>query len=379
MYISLTNAAKGDDMKAWVHYGFSDMRLEEIPYPRLQHGWVILRVRVVQPSITEALLSQGLGTLNTLVKSVEKRMKQKPPVQLFGHELAGEVVEVGEGVDALRKGDRVTADAHLACHKCHYCKIGARERCLNHEVVGFDIPGAFAEYVALPAEILFKLPDTVSNSEGACIQPLSECVAAVGSARVNTGDTVVIIGQGVMGLSTMQAARVSGAGKVIGIDVRQEALRIAAQLGADETINAERVDPIQKVRELTENRGADIVVEAAGGSTKMGLAGTMALQQAAEMVTVAGKIIQIAHLEKPLENFDTGLFRTKAVKWLYPDFASAQITKHTINLVASKRITLKPLITHVLEGIDKLPEALEITMNKSKYGAINPAQVRIID
>jgi len=364
-------------MKAWVHYGFNDMRLEEVAYPRLQPGWAIVKVKVVQPSITEALLSQGLSTLDALVKAVEKRMKEKPPVQLFGHEFAGEVVEVGEGVDTLRKGDRVTADAHLTCHKCYYCKIGARERCLNFEVVGFSIPGAFAEYVALPAEILFKLPETVSDSEGACIQPLSECVAAVDSARLSTGDTVVILGQGVMGLSTMQAARVSGAGRMIGIDVREEALRIAAQLGADETINATKVDAIQKVRQLTDNRGADIVVEAAGGSMKMGLAGTRALEQAAEMVTVAGKIIQIAHLEKPLDRFDTGRFRTKAIKWLYPDFASDQMTKHTINLVASKRITQKPLITHVLEGIDKLPKALEITINKSKYGAINPAQLRI--
>jgi threonine dehydrogenase-like Zn-dependent dehydrogenase len=364
-------------MKAWVHYGFNDIKLEEIPKPRIKPEHVIVKVKVVQPSITEVLLSRGIPTFPKVVEAVKKRFSQKTPVQLFGHEFCGEIVELGEGVTSLKIGDRVTAKAQIPCHKCFQCMAGRIHFCSNFELLGFDIPGALAEYALIPQEILYKLPNTISDSEGATMQPLGECVAAVAAVGLNAGDTVVVLGQGSMGLSSMQAAKVSGAGRLIVTDVRDESLEMARSLGVDETINAKETDPVKKVLDLTEGGGADIVIEAAGGSPEVGLAGFDTLYQAVEMVSTGGKILEIAHFEKPVENLPTGTFRMKCIKWMFPDFTSNKMMRHTMSLVASGRIRQKPLITQVVEGIENLPEVFEITINKTKYHTLNPAQLKI--
>ncbi len=364
-------------MKAWVHYGFNDIKLEEIPKPRIKPEHVIVKVKVVQPSITEVLLSRGIPTFPKVVEAVKKRFSQKTPVQLFGHEFCGEIVEIGEGVTSFKIGDRVTAKAQIPCHTCFQCMAGRIHFCSNFELLGFDIPGALAEYALIPQEILYKLPNTISDSEGATMQPLGECVAAVAAVGLNAGDTVVVLGQGSMGLSSMQAAKVSGAGRLIVTDVRDESLEMARSLGVDETINAKETDPVKKVLDLTEGGGADIVIEAAGGSPEVGLAGFDTLYQAVEMVSTGGKILEIAHFEKPVENLPTGPFRMKCIKWMFPDFTSNKMMRHTMSLVASGRIRQKPLITQVVEGIENLPEVFEITINKTKYHTLNPAQLKI--
>ena len=364
-------------MKAWVHYGFNDMKLEEVPNPTIKPEHVIVKIKVVQPSITEVLLSKGIPTFPKIVETVKKRFSQKTPIQLFGHEFCGEIVETGEGVTNLKIGDRVTAKAQIPCHTCFHCMAGRTHFCSNFELLGFDIPGALAEYALIPEEILYKLPDTISDSEGATMQPLAECVAAVAFVGLNAGDTVVVLGQGSMGLSSMQAAKNSGAGRLIVTDVRDECLEMARTLGVDETINAKETDPVKRVLDLTEGGGADIVIEAAGGSPEVGLAGFDTLYQAVEMVSTGGKILEIAHFEKPIENLATGPFRAKCIKWMFPDFTNTKMMRHTINLVASGRIRQKPLITHIVEGIENLPEVFEITLDKAQHHTLNPAQLKI--
>jgi len=365
-------------MKAWVHYGFSDMRLEDIPDPTIEPLHVIVKVNVVQPSITEALLSQGLPTFPKLVEAAKRRLAEKTPIQLFGHEFAGEIIEVGEGVEHLRVGDRVTAKAAIACHECSNCRTGRPHFCLNTKFLGFDIPGALAEYALIPAQILYRLPDSLSDSEGATMQPLGECVTAVAKVGLNAGDTVAVLGQGAMGLSSMQAAKNTGAGRLIVTDIRDEALEMARQLGADEVIDAQEIDPVEKVLELTDGIGPDLVIEAASGSRKVGLSGTDTFYQAVEMVSAGGKILEISHFEKPLENLTTGIFRHKAIQWIFPASTTDKMMEHTINLAASGRIQQKPLIIHVVEGIENLPEVLEITTNKPKHRTLNPAQLKIV-
>ena len=364
-------------MKAWVHYGFNDMRLEEIPNPRIKPKHVIVKVKVVQPSITEVLLSRGIPTFPKLVDAVKRRFSGKTPIQLFGHEFCGEIVETGEGVTGLQVGDRVTAKAGIPCHNCFQCRAGRTHFCSNFKVLGFDIPAGLAQYALIPEEILFRLPDTISDSEGATMQPLGECVTAVATVGLNAGDTVVVLGQGSMGLSSMQAAKISGAGRLIGTDVRDECLEMARSLGVDETINAKETDPVKEVLDLTEGGGADLVIDAASGSPEAGLAGFDTFYQAVEMVSSGGKILEIAHFEKPIENLATGPFRAKSIKWMFPDFPSNRMMRHTISLVASGRIRQKPVIKHIVEGIENLPEVFEITTNKTKYRTLNPAQLRI--
>jgi threonine dehydrogenase-like Zn-dependent dehydrogenase len=364
-------------LKAWIYYDFNDFRLEDVPAPEVKPGWIIVKVKVVQPSVTEVLLSKGIPTV--AYDLIKKRLSEEAPIQLFGHEFAGEVTEIGEGVTDFNVGDRITAQVTVSCGKCYLCSIGQEEKCTNFQFIGYHFPGALAEYVAIPVRpgVVTKLPDNISDSEGAVIQPLSDCVASVDSAELKMGDVVAMIGQGCMGLLTMQVTGASAAGKIITIDVRKEVLDISSKLGADEIVNAVEEDPVKKVLELTHQVGADVVFESAGGSPKAGLSGFKTLQQAIDMVRGSGKILQISHFEAPIDKFDIAEFRRKCIRFIFPDKAGRRTLEHTINLVASGRVRLKPLITHMLDGLEKLPEAIEITSNKTKYKSINPAQLKV--
>jgi threonine dehydrogenase-like Zn-dependent dehydrogenase len=190
------------------------------------------------------------------------------------------------------------------------------------------------------------------------------------------GDSIVVFGQGSMGLECMQIARLSGAGLVITVDVRDEACRVSKELGADHALNAAQVDPVDAIRELTGGNGADVVFECAGGSPKQGLAGQKTVMQAVDAVRSGGKIIGVSWFGQPLE-IDIDTLRERSLRYLFPDISTRGHLEHTVHLVASGRVRLKPTITHVLHGIETVPEAFEITANKGKYKAINPAQVVI--
>jgi threonine dehydrogenase-like Zn-dependent dehydrogenase len=228
----------------------------------------------------------------------------------------------------------------------------------------------------LPEIALTHVDDRISDSEAACLQSLSDSVASVETAQITIGDSVAIFGQGSMGLECMQIARVSGAGRIIAVDVRPEACALARELGADYVINARETDPVEAIRDLTGGNGADIVIESAGGSPKQGLAGTSTLMQAIDAVRSGGKIIGVSWFGAPLQ-FDIDILRERSLRYLFPDISTLEHLEHTVRLVASGRVRLKPGITHTLQGIDAVPQAFEITANKGKYQAINPAQVVI--
>jgi threonine dehydrogenase-like Zn-dependent dehydrogenase len=177
-----------------------------------------------------------------------------------------------------------------------------------------------------------------------------------------------------MGLECMQIARVSGAGRIIAIDVREESCAMARELGADHVINAAEDDPVTAVRDLTEGNGADVVFECAGGSPKQGLAGVRTLMQAIDAVHSGGVIVGVSWFGAPIE-FPVDVLRERSLRYVFPDISTLEHLEHTVRLVSTGRVRLKPAIKHVLEGIDRVPEAFEITANKGKYRAINPAQV----
>jgi threonine dehydrogenase-like Zn-dependent dehydrogenase len=228
----------------------------------------------------------------------------------------------------------------------------------------------------LPAIALVKVDERISDSEAACLQSLSDSVAAVETAQLNIGDTVVILGQGSMGLECMQIARVSGAGLIITVDVRDEACAMSTELGADHALNGANCDIVATIKDLTGGVGADVVFECAGGSPKQGMAGNRTLLQAIEVVRSGGKIIGVSWFGQRLE-VDIDLLRERSLRYLFPDISTPEHLQHTVRLVASRRVHLKPTITHVLNGLESVPQAFEITANKGKYRAINPAQVKM--
>ena len=359
-------------MKAWRFYGFNDLRLDDIPEPQCPPGHVIVEPLVVQPSVTEAQLACGIPTL--AYERIKRRLELEAPVQLFGHEFCARIVQVGQGVTRYRPGDRVAARAKLPCLACALCNSGRSALCRSGPVIGFDLPGCFSELAQLPEIALVKVDDRISDSLAACLQSLSDSVAAVETAQLNIGDTVVVLGQGSMGLECMQLARVSGAGLIITVDVRDEACEMSRSLGADHALNATHCDVLAAIRELTGGIGADVVFECAGGSARQGLAGNRTLLQAIETVRSGGKIIGVSWFGQPLEvNIDT--LRERSLRYIFPDVSTPEHLEHTVRLVASGRVNLEPTIRHVLSGLESVPQAFEITANKGKYKAINPAQV----
>jgi threonine dehydrogenase-like Zn-dependent dehydrogenase len=359
-------------VKAWRFYGFGDMRLDDVPEPACSPGHVLVRPICVQPSVTEAQLAFGIPTL--AFDRVKRRLETEAPVQLFGHEFCARIVEVGQGVDRFRVGDRVAARAKLPCGACPLCLSGRGELCRRGPVIGFDLPGCFCEVAILPEIALVKVDDRISDGEAACLQSLSDSVAAVETARLGIGDTVVILGQGSMGLECLQIARLSGAGLVITVDVRDEACDVSRALGADHALNASTCDIIPAVADLTGGIGADVVFECAGGSPRQGLAGSRTLTQALDMVRSGGKIVGVSWFGGPLP-LDVDLFRERSLRYLFPDISPQAHLQHTVRLVATGRVRLAETITHVLRGIESVPKAFEITASKGTYKAINPAQV----
>jgi len=344
-------------MKGWVTYAFRDMRLEEVPYPKRKPGWAIVKTWVVQPSITEVQLFYGERSGG--FDKVTKRLSQGSQ-QLFGHEFCAEIVEIDDDDDfGLSVGDRVGAT---------HTETGT---------IGRDFPGCFSEYAALPADALAKIPDGISDWEAAALQPLTSCVHNIQLLGITLGDTVLVLGQGVMGLNSAQCAKTAGADTVIGVDRRPEILNLAAKLGTDIIIDASKQNTVEAVMDLTHGKGAPIVIEAASGSPNMGLSGGSTVSDAVACVAKGGKILSIPHFHEPV-TLDFNLLRSKRVTYLFPqELASPKEMVLAARLLAQKRIQIDLMITHKLEGIEKIPEALEITGNKPKFGALNPAQVRI--
>lgn len=184
---------------------------------------------------------------------------------VLGHESAGEVVEVGENVDALASGDRVALEPGVPCRRCAHCKRGDYHLCEDVEFMATPPhDGAFAEYVSWPADFAYKLPESVSTTEGALCEPLSVGIHSCRRGGVGTGDTVLVTGAGPIGLMIMETAFAAGATDVIITDVVSEKLDFASERGADLTVNVAETDLEAAVEEYTDGVGADVVIEASG-------------------------------------------------------------------------------------------------------------------
>jgi threonine dehydrogenase-like Zn-dependent dehydrogenase len=363
-------------MKAVLMKDFGESYIREIPEPDVDKDEIKVAVDRVQLSITECGLYKGQKLMG--VDTVKDRLKRGEN-RLFGHEFCGTVVGTGSNIDSFSPGDRVYAPDKVKCGTCSFCQAGLESLCENAETLGTHRPGALAEYVVAPAPVFRPLPDEVSDAEATALQPLSDVLLSVYEVGVAPGDTVAVIGTGVMGYHCGQASLFQSAGEVVAIDVEERKLELAKQRGMI-PVDATEEDPVEAVQRATSGKGADIVFEAVGGSQTHANEGKDPLAQAYSMVRPSGTIVQTGIIDGEI-TLEPRAFRAKSVNWYNPRLnmrrhsPGGDVGKLAASLVASGRLSTDEYITHELEGLDQFERAVDITINRSEHNALGPAQL----
>jgi L-iditol 2-dehydrogenase len=264
----------------------------------------------------------------------------------LGHEFSGEIVQVGKEVTLWKVGDRVVAECQsLVCGKCRYCRTGHPEACASKRSPGWGINGSFAEYIKMPSWLLHKIPDNVSYKEAALIEPAAVCSQAIYSrSKLETGDFVVVLGSGPIGIIIAKMAIIGGASKVLitGIDQdEQYRLLLARNMGINNTVNINKVNLGEMINELTNGLGADLVIEATGVES--------AINQAFEIVRKLGKItvIGIPGQNKSNIKWLTGSFKALDVSFSFS--SQYQDWVRVLKLFENRSLDLTKLITHEFE------------------------------
>lgn len=366
-------------MRAVVVHDYNEATVEELPRPEPETNEVLVAVNRVQLSVTECRLYRGEDLVHG--DSVARRLEEGP-CQLFGHEFCGVVEETGTEVESFDVGDRVYAPGKIYCGECAYCTSGTSHLCPNKIQIGYDRPGATAEYLAVPTEPLARLPDQVSDAEGAAMQPFSHAVVCAHEARIGTGEVVAVIGTGVMGNQMGQLALQHGASRVFAIDVVPEKLDLAAANGMI-PINAREDNPVERIRSATDGIGADLVIEAVGGDQSDGTNGADPLAQAYQMARYGGRIVQVGHILGEV-TLRPGSFRSKSIDWINPS-QGARTTGPNTNLgriapelVANDRVSIDEYVTHELDaGLAAFDEAVDLTLEQT--AGLGPAQMVLRD
>lgn len=327
-------------MKASVWYGGKDIRIEDLPTPKIKHDEVLVKVKAV--SICGSDLHAYLGV-----------SKRRVPSLVMGHEFSGEVVKLGSSVKGLKEGDRVVVEPILSCGKCTLCKSGRSNICENLKLIGLHQSGAFSEYIPVHETKCHKLPNALSFEEASLTEPLAVAVHAVNLTFVEKGQDICIIGSGAVGLMTLKVAKNKGVGKIFVIDTLDYRLELAKKLGATIIINAKKDDPVKKV--LAQG-GVDVVFEAVGHQ--------QTVQQALSMVRRGGKVTIIGMLEATMEigMLDVTVKETE-IRGTYG--YTTNDFKQALKLIVDDKVKVKPLITHFLplkdiaKGFEILSKGLE--------------------
>ncbi|UCH43690.1 MAG: zinc-dependent dehydrogenase [Dehalococcoidales bacterium] len=315
-------------MRVAMWYSNRDIRIEEVPVPRIGAGELVLRV--------EACGICGSDVMEWY------RLDRAPLV--LGHEIGGQVVEVGDGVKGIRVGDRVSAAHHVPCGACHYCLSGNHTVCETLRKTNFD-PGGFAEYLQLAAihvdRGVFLLPDEVSYQEATFVEPLACVLRGQRRANMRPDSTVLVIGSGIAGLLHVQMSRASGASRVIATDVSDYRLSAAQKLGADTVVHA-REDIPDAVRQVNQGYLADLVIVCTGAVS--------AIKQALESVERGGTVLLFAPTDQgvtiPISVNE--LFWRNDVTLTTSYAGSPDDYCSALELIRAGTIPVKQMITHCL-------------------------------
>ena len=293
-------------MKAAVWYAPKDVRVVDIPEPAApKPGWV--KIAVEWCGICGSDLHEYLaGPIFIPADEPHPLTGCQAPLTL-GHEFSGTIVEVGEGVNDFKVGERVAPDACQVCWECYWCKRMDYSCCEKLAFTGLAADGAFAPYVNVPAYTLYEIPDTMSFEQAALVEPLSVAFHAVRRAPMVAGDSVVVIGAGTIGLAALQCARAAGASQVIVLEMAKARKEFAQKLGATAVIDPSQCDAVAEVFKLTNGIGADVAIECVGGDTTGSLAVACTRRR--------GVMVPVGIFERPSEfHFNDLVFTEKEVK-----------------------------------------------------------------
>ncbi len=344
-------------MKVARFYAPGDIRIEDAPEPTAGAGEVKIRVRACSTCGTDVKISK-FGHIRIV------------PPRVMGHEIAGEVVEVGAGVSGWAAGDRVQVIAAIPCGTCRDCRAGRMTVCPNQVSMGYDFDGGFAEYMIVPQVVLAvdglnRIPEGVSYAEASVAEPFACALNAQELVDVHDGDVVVVVGSGPIGCLHVRIARARGAAKVFLVELSRERLDMAAAIvHPDAAICASEVDPVETAIALTDGRGPDVVITAAASGG--------AQEQAVRMVAPGGRISFFGGLPKdnPVIALDSNIVHYRELMIMGANGSSPDHNKRALGMIADGSVPVADLITHrlrldqVLDGIGVVSrgEGIKVTI-----------------
>ncbi len=314
-------------MRVAMYYNNSDVRLEELSTPEIGPGELLVKV-----------IASGICGSDVM----EWYRTKKAPLVL-GHEIAGKIVEVGEGVKRYNVGDRVFVSHHIPCNTCHYCLRGHHTACETLHTTNYD-PGGFAEFIRVPQlnvdRGVFLLPEELTFEDGVFIEPLACVIRGQRIANLQPGQSVLILGSGISGLLHLLLARTLGAGRIIMTDINEYRLQTAQEFGADAVINA-RDDIPSRTHQINNNKLADLVIVCTGAPA--------AFTQALQSVDRGGIVLCFATTEPGIDlPVPINEFWRNEIK-LIPSYGNSPLdAMEAIELIRAGRVPVQKMITHRL-------------------------------
>lgn len=346
-------------MLALRFYAPEDLRLEDVPEPTCGTDEVKIRMK-------------NCSTCGTDVKIRKNGHQNLAPPRIIGHEIAGEVVEVGSGVAGdWKPGDRVQVIAAVPCGKCHECRKGWMAVCQNQTSVGYQYDGGFAEYMIVPREVLAvdgmnRIPDGVGFAEASAAEPFACAINAQEQLGIEPGDDVVIFGAGPIGCLHVRIARgVHRAGRIILVDINSERLKMSADaVKPDVVINASEVNIVEEILKLTGGRGADVIITATPANITQ--------EQAVSMAARNGRISFFGGLPKtnPTITLDSNLVHYRQLHIHGANGSAPEHNRRALDYIASGEVPVADLITRRIRlrdvmdafGIVERGEAIKVTV-----------------
>src|ERR1700674_1552055 len=318
-------------MRAAVYRGVNDVRMETVPVPQIGPDELLVRVHTC-------------GICGTDLKKISNGSHSAP--RIFGHETSGIVAAAGKEVSEFQPGDRVVMFHHIPCGECYYCRHKTFAQCETYKKVGCTAGfepsgGGFAEYVRVMDWIVnhgtVRIPDGVSFEQACFVEPVNTCMKGIETLQLMPGESVLVIGQGPIGIILSTLAKRSGA-RVVTSDLYPERLTISRTFGLENVIDASRADTVKTVREQTEGRGADAAIVAVGGNAL--------IRTAMDAVRPGGRVLLFAQTIRGEATIDPAAICVDEKTLLGSYSASVELQKDSVRFVMSREMDLERLISH---------------------------------